>query len=143
MVYQEYVHLYLNRETHSGKVGEIKTHDGESVMFYEDRFDHAFFTTDDRILRPHGKTKFDRSRGERVRWIGRIIQGAIVRTSCWHVPPVPGAVAKRLYVLFDEGYLIWLNASKKGAWKFSSAYMANLSYIRRKVKGAYFLWRKE
>lgn len=142
-IYQEYVRLYMDRKTRSGMIGELKTHDGESVTFYEDRFDHAFFTSVDRVLRPHNKGKFDKMRGERVRWIGRVIQGEIRGTSCWYFPPAPGGVAKRLYVLCDECYLIWLNAAKRGGWKFSSAYTANRSYIRRKIKGSYFVWRKE
>jgi len=142
VTYQEYVKLYMDRETHGGMRGERITHDGASVTFYADRFWHAFFTTHDKAQHPYDKTKLDRTRAARVRWIENVIGGKIPGTSCWFLPALPGGVAKRLYVLWNECYLIWLNAANRGGWKFSSAYTADRGYIRRKIKNAHSEWRK-
>lgn len=82
LTYQEYVKLYMDRQTRRGMIGERQTHDGEPVIFYEDRFHHAFFTASDKITRPYAKNRFDRVRASRVRWIGGIIRGNIDGTSC-------------------------------------------------------------
>lgn len=36
---------------------------------------------------------------------------------------------KRLYILWEENYIIWLEPTIEGAWKFSSAYVATKQYI--------------
>ena len=142
VTYDEYVKLYMDPQTRGGMRGERTTHDGASVTFYADRFDHAFFTTSDRISGPHAKGKFERTRAARVRWIQEVIGGKVPGTSCWFLPARPGGVAKRLYVAWDECYLIWLNATNRGGWKFSSAYTADRSYIRSKTRWGTCIWRR-
>lgn len=141
--YREYIGLYMDRKTHRGMMGELRTHDDERVMFYEDRFYHAFFTTIDKISRPYNKAKFDRVQGSRVRWIGEVIKGNIDGTTCWYISHSPVSIVKRLYVVWDEYYLVWLNPRKEGGWKFSSAYVADYRYIRRKTREGICFWRKK
>lgn len=146
---QEYIRLYLDRKTHTGMVGERQTHDGEPVMFYEDRFDHAFFTSAHRTSRPYNKDEFQKDRATRVRWIGEIIKGNIDGTECWWIPDPDrrdssgGIIVKRLYILRDENYVIWLEPLKTRRWKFSSAYLANKEYIRQITKGGSLFWYKK
>jgi hypothetical protein len=143
VTYQEYVKLYMDRRTHREMIGERRTHDGKAAVFYSDRFDHAFFTTSHRISRPRAKDKFDRNRASRVRWIGKVIEGEIANTECWCVVDPDTSARKRLYVLWDEHYLIWLNPRRQGGWKFSSAYTADRGYIRSKTKQGTCIWRKK
>jgi len=142
LTYQEYIKLYTVRQTRCGMIGVRETHDGDAVIFYEDRFYHAFFTTVDKISRQYNKAKFDRVRGSRIRWIGEVIQGNIDGTSCWYISDSPASIVKRLYVVWDEYYLVWLNPRKKGGWRFSSAYVADHKYIRRKTTKGSCFWRK-
>ena len=69
--FQEYIRLYMDRETHKGKIGVRKTHDGEDVIFYEDRFTHAFYTSLEGLYSQFKKDKFDKERAVRIRWIGK------------------------------------------------------------------------
>jgi len=145
LTFQEYGRLYLDHETRKGMVGELQTHDGEPVTFYEDRFYHAFFTTFDKVIRPHNKGLFDRSRAVRVSWIGEIIAGNVEGTECYHISSnthsrFQAAIMKRLYVLPGERYVVWLEPLKRGGWKFSTAYLAGNRDIRRITKGG---WRKK
>lgn len=140
LTFREYSRLYLDHETRKGMVGELQTHDGGSVTFYEDRFDHAFFTTFDKVVRPHNKGLFDKTRAVRVRWIGEIIAGNIDGTECYHIPSdthsrFRSAIMKRLYVLPEERYIVWLEPLKKGGWKFSTAYLTGNRDIRRITEG--------
>ena len=63
----EYCRLYA-----SGGRGTVHCADGAEVVFFEDRFDHAFFTTSDRYRRQDAKNVIARDRVERVAWIGPV-----------------------------------------------------------------------
>ena len=90
LVFEKYVELYLDATTASCRVGVRETHDGEPVVFFEDRFDHAFFTSGQKTSRPYAKDRFDRRRGERVAWIGPVIAGTIEGSACYLLPPKDG-----------------------------------------------------
>ncbi|HEV56629.1 MAG TPA: hypothetical protein ENN87_03920 [Phycisphaerales bacterium] len=136
-----YLEDYTDYDTHSGRRGERVTHDNQSVVFYEDRFEHAFFTTADKVNRPFNKSQFVRDRASRVRWIGEIIAGKLPGSECWLV--YQGNVLKRLYVHWDECYVVWLEPTKTGKWKFSSAYTTSRADIRRKLCHARRIWTKK
>jgi len=146
-----YIELYTDKKTGSGRRGERLTHDNQPVYFYEDRFGHAFRTSSDRASRLYAKDRFDRKRGERVRWIGQVIRGNISGAECWVCPPEGGGYRGpllkrpgRLYILWDEQYAVFLNAAGKGdAWKFSTAYLTGRGHLRRYTSEARLIWRKE
>lgn len=149
VTYQEYVRLYMDRRTHRGMVGERRTHDGQRVTFYEDRFEHAFFSSSEGASRQYAKDKFQRSRASRIRWIGPTIEGDIQGTDCWLIAPLgryhsDAKAPARLYVLWEENYLVWLEPRRSGGWWFSSAYAAERgkSYIRSILNRGVLLWRK-
>ncbi len=143
LTFQEYERLYLDHETRKGMVGELKMHDGGSVTFSEWRFEHAFFTSAYKTTRQYNKAKFDRRRAERVRWIGEIIRGNIKDVEYCHIPDPKRydrsgkIMMQRLYVLWEENYLIWLEPSKAHGWWFSSAYIETKgkSRIRDIIRG--------
>lgn len=132
--------------TRDGRSGEIKAHDGESVLFFADRYHHAFHTSPDRARRAYSKGKVARDRIARIRWIRPIVEGRIPGTECWEVPlkipeeglrPFPG---KRLYVLWPEEYVIWLIPLKNGGFKFSTAYLIPPGEIGSYLKLATKIW---
>lgn len=148
--YQEYIRFYTNRRTHRGMIGVHKTHDEEDVIFFEDRFEHAFFSSAQGTYRQYAKDKFQRSRAIRVRWIGPVIQGCVEGTECWKIFSnqryhSDAGKPSRLYIVWHERYLVWLEPRKKGDWWFSSAYVAERGrrYISRITQNGVCLWRKE
>lgn len=111
----------------------VESHDGEPVFFFNDTFDHAFFTSSDRIRHPYDKDKVVPERVERIQYVGPVIQGKIDGVSCWLTPSPPPqkGYSKRLYVVHVCHYIIWLEPQRRGGWKFSTAYVAEPRYISR------------
>jgi len=147
LTFHKYIETYTTRQTRKGRVGEMKAHDGEPVTFTEWRFDHAFFTSVDKTTRPYNKSKFDRNRAQRILWIGKIVQGHIPSAECYHIP-APGRrdisgrlMVRRLYLIWEELYMIWLEPRSNGGWWFSSAYVEyrGKDYVRRIVRKG---WKK-
>jgi len=60
-----YRHLYI--ETYCNPLNPIITFDNISVKFFEDRFDHAFYESNSRLLAD--KSNFSNVRAERILWI--------------------------------------------------------------------------
>lgn len=141
----KYAALYLDKGRAPKRLGVRTTHDGEEVLFYEDRFPHAFSATVSWCT----KGAFDRTRGERVAWIGPVIAGEIDGTECWTVPPKNGGRRgprrrpDRLYVVSSTGYVVWLSPRDEGGWKFSSAYVAGHGDIRRYHSYGRRIWARK
>jgi len=115
-------------------VGVLDLHDGKKVVFFEDRYTHAFHTSEDRIRKPYGKSKVAKERIARIKWIKPILKGEINGTECWQIWGHDNR--QRLYIVYNERYVIWLESRKDGNWKFSSAYVTGESDIKRyKAKG--------
>jgi hypothetical protein len=129
LTFQEYVELYLDKGVAPRRIGNINTHDGSYCTFTESRFEHAFFTSAYKTIRQFNKDQFDKRRAERIRWIGEIIRGNINGVEYCHIPDPRrcdssgNTLIQRLYVLWEENYLIWLEPSKTHGWWFSSAYI--------------------
>jgi hypothetical protein len=120
----------------------LKLHDGQSVVFFQDRYEHAFQTSPDRIRHPYSKSKVAVERVERVKWIKPVLQGEITGTQCWLVPDPARRQRKRLYVVVNEQYIIWLEERRDGGWKFSSAYCAGKQDIQRYTQGGIKVWER-
>jgi hypothetical protein len=145
VTFDRYAELYLDRGTSPKRTGLQRAHDGERVIFFEDRFPHAFSET----VSWYAKGPFDRSRGERVAWIGPVVSGEVPGTECWLVPPKNGGhrtdnrPRNRLYIVNDEGYVVWLEPLRAGGFKFSSAYVAGPGDLRRYRKTGRKLWAQK
>ncbi len=120
----------------------IESHDGEPVFFFNDRFDHAFFTSSDRITHPGWKDILAPERVKRIQCIGPVIRGEIDGSSCWLTPSPPprNGYSKRLYVVHICHYIIWLEPQRKGGWRFSTAYVAEPRYISRACGEGKRIW---
>lgn len=130
---------------YNGRSGQIITHDQEPVKFFGDRYFHAFRTSKDRARLPYDKSVVAVDRIQRIYWIKPLIEGRIQNSECWEVPldmppntrPFPG---KRLYVLWETCYHIWLEPLRKGGFKFSSAYASSRSDLGRYIENARKIW---
>jgi len=131
---------YLNR----GKYGIHTSHDGEEVIFHEDQFGHAFFDKPDKKSLIKRRDLPDERRLERMRWIGPLIRGEVAGSECWHVPSPTGRrrPPNRLYIAWNQLYVVWLEPRQLGGWKFSSAYdVVSARYIREKYcRGGGKIW---
>lgn len=120
----------------------LRLHDGQEVVFFEDRYEHAFKTSPDRIRHPYSKSEVAIDRVERVKWIKPVLQGQVAGTKCWMASDPVRRQRKRLYVVVNEQYVIWLEERRDGGWKFSSAYCAGKQDIQRYTQGAIKIWEK-
>ena len=133
----EYRDLYLNR----GKIGVLELYKGGEVVFHENRYEHAFRTSQDHRGNPYSKTVVARDRIEKMRWIRAIIAGEVPKTECWLVPARPGKSGRdRIYVVWENRYVVWFSARDKGGWMFSTAYSATGQDIRRYTSRGSQLW---
>jgi hypothetical protein len=128
--------------TRNGRSGSVATHDGQTVIFFADRYHHAFHTSYNRARHTYSKAKVAIDRIERLPWIRPILEGHIPKTECWEVPldtprPFPG---KRLYVSWEHSYVIWLEPLTAGGFRFSTAYPVTNAEIGRYTKCARKIW---
>lgn len=135
----EYVRLYIN----AGNYGRHTAHDGTEVVFWKDRFEHAFKTSSNRARYAYLKDILAIDRIERMQWIGAVIAGKVPDSECWEVagegnrrhPP------NRLYIVWPKLYVVWLEPRKESGWKFASAYSPSTADIRRYIRGARKIWK--
>ncbi len=118
--------------------GEIKTHDGAKVVFFSDRYDHAFRTSYDRARRAYDKSKVAIDRIERMRWIKELISKSRTNVICKEKTPPPRW--KRAYYCHESNYIVWLEPlrlrdGRPIGWKFSSAYPQPVTDYKRTTKG--------
>lgn len=103
----------------------ITTHDGYRVMFYRDRFEHAFFTSSNWAQYPDQKDKLDADRIARIEWICEFISGRVPGVECWEVERLDGRLfpKMRVYLTWDPAYIVWLDELRGGfRFKYSSGY---------------------
>lgn len=128
--------------TPQGARGSVRAYDGSEVVFFADRFEHAFFTTTDRYRHQFAKNVLARSRVARVRWIGPILRGEVANTQCWESLRSPGTdQMKRLCIASSELYVIWLDARRDGGWRFSTAYTVLGAQASDYAYGKRVVWR--
>jgi hypothetical protein len=130
------------------KSGKLVTHDGIKVAAYpyDDHFVHAFFTATSKDRYGISKDIIDDRRVARVRWIAPVIGGLVNGTKCYSIrehwlrkKPTP---EKRLYVVREATYVIWLIKNPKGFY-FKTAYVTGHGDIKRYLQqGARLIWER-
>jgi hypothetical protein len=118
----------------SPRRGIHKTHDGEDVYFWFDRFTHAFHND-------KAKTVLDKGRVARIRWIKEIVEGNAPEFECWLINKAPRP-DNRLYIVWGENYVVWLEPREAGGWKFSTAYPAEREQIKIYIEDGECIWPK-
>ncbi|MBX7244653.1 MAG: hypothetical protein K1X53_04090 [Candidatus Sumerlaeaceae bacterium] len=133
-----YANIYLNK----GKLGIFQTHDGQLLQFWQDRYDHAFFTSSNRARHSDWKDVVARERIERIWWILHVVEGRVPNTACWEAWSSSGRrfPPNRLYIAASYNYLVWLTPKYGGGFKFESAYSAHPNDIERYKKGSRKIW---
>jgi hypothetical protein len=129
---------YIGGENY--KVGKHYCHDGSEVYFHLDQFDHAFYTSRDRARHQYLKDVLDISRLKRIKWIKHIIEGKVTKTACYRVLDYETKRLKRLYLVQERLYVVWLQPRLNGGWKFSSAYVATAQDVRRYCERQFREW---
>jgi hypothetical protein len=112
----------------------------------DEDFTHAFFTAATKHRRGWAKDLIDPLRVARTRWIVPVISGQVMGTSCYRIvdyeayrKPPP---EKRLYVVREEQYVIWLLPRRDGGWRFKTAYVTGHADINRYIKRQRKIWER-
>lgn len=129
-----YSDIYLQGETR----GLLRDFRGERIVFYEDRYGHAFRTSANRAMTAYSKAVVAVSRIERIHWIRAVLTGEIPEVECWNIRPKEGRVhpPDRAFILWNPGYIVWLRPNKDcSAWVFSSAYPVPPAELARYTAG--------
>ncbi len=134
-----YRELYLDNDHN----GVRRTHDCNLLMFYADQFDHAFFTSSDRLCHPDRKDILRPGSIERIRWIGPVVSGVVEGSACFAVPSPTGRYAppNRIYASYQHPFVVWLEPRKAGGWKFSSAYPCSVKEIHEYTRRGSTVWK--
>jgi len=104
----------------SGAYGLHPTHDNDTVVFWSDRFAHAFFNKDKAAHFYGAKKVLDVERIERIRWIGEVVRGNVPNSVCWEVPSPEGRLRppNRLYIVNGRNYVVFLEPRMEGGGSF-------------------------
>ena len=122
------------------KHGIMQAHDNEEVYFAENRFKHAFYSTNDKPQEfSISKDKLAIERIERIRWIRELIAGKVTNSECWEINQ-PSRPISRLYIAWSVSYIVWLEDPNGTGFEFSTAYPASAPYIRKRCKGNKKIW---
>jgi hypothetical protein len=135
--------LYARQFLNYGHYGIHTTHDGDTLIFHKSQFDHAFFTTSDKICHPERKDVVRRASIERILWIQRLVSGKVPGSACFEVPSPTGRrrPPNRLYAVYTRPFVVWLEPRKDSGWKFSSAYPLSIEEIRKYSIGGRTVWK--
>jgi len=130
---------FLNQ---SGRRGELITHDGCPVIFWDNRYDHAFRTSSDRRRRPYDKDVVARTRILRIHWIAKLLACDEEGIVCKEMSPPDRW--QRAYYSLEHGHIIWLEPSGKSnvkptAWRFSTSFNLPVAEIKRTTQRGIFL----
>lgn len=125
---------YAERFLDNARNGQRETHDGQVLYFWESRFNHSCFMSPDKV-------RIDRARVERLMWVLPIIEGKIADTECFTVAnPYQGRPDNRLYIMFPEKFVVWLEPRDNGGWTYSTHYTAEMKEIRGYQRRGAKIW---
>lgn len=115
---------------------EVKTHDGIVVKFYEDMFEHAFYTRTRKSWKAK-KDHFAVERGERIDWIKHVLADpAIIPRKGYDKEKRTYDNTRRVTFLTPENYVVVINIIKPGEGKFVTAYLVDNSDTANKLSAA-------
>jgi hypothetical protein len=134
-----YRRLYLDNE----RFGVRETHDGQTLLFHGRQFDHAFFTSSDRICHPERKDILRPGSLERILWIDPTITGIVEGSACFEVPSPTGRFRppNRIYAVYCHPFVVWLEPRTEDGWKFSSAYPCSIEEIHGYTRRGRTVWK--
>lgn len=120
---------------------DIKTFDGIGVRFYEDTFEHAFYTRTQKNWKAP-KDHFAAERGERIDWIKAILEDpTIVPRKGYDKARRSYDNSRRVTFLAPNNYVVVIYINNKGEGKFVTAYLVDNAITAQKLRNAP-LWEK-
>ena len=113
-----YIDNYCNKD--------IFTFDGIKVKFYEDKFEHAFYESTDKLK--GNKDSFSLNRAMRIDWIKYVLNNsnAILKIG-WDKKIKKYDKNRRVAVLTLEKYVVVIRIDRDNTAKFMTAYYADTS----------------
>lgn len=117
--------LYSDLFLDTARGGRKPMHDGSEARFYLGTFKHAFFKSP-------GDYEIDNRRVARIHWILPMIAGKLPKSECWEL--IQDGIAKRAYVCFGLGYVVWFKKRLDGGWCFLTSYIAPAKRLRWRLK---------
>lgn len=119
----------------------IYTFDNIPVMFYEDRFGHAFYKRTHKSWEAE-KDTFSKERGERMDWIKQVLQDpTIIPRKGYDKAKNSYDNSRRVTLLTQENYLVVIFINKQGKGKFVTAYLVDNEEAAEKIRNSP-LWEK-
>lgn len=114
----------------------IYTFDNIPVMFYEDRFKHAFYKRSRKSWHAE-KDSFCNLRGERMDWIKYVLQDPkIIPRKGYDKEKNSYDNSRRVTFLTEENYLVVIFINKKGEGKFITAYVVDNEEAAEKIRNS-------
>ncbi len=135
------IYFQLCDESHQKKT--ILTHDGHVVKFYRNRFEHAFYSSSDRIRHRDWKDKLAVNRIARIRWIREFIGGKISGVECWEVNRLDDRLypKMRVYFTWEPAYIVWLEEIDGDfTFRYSTAYPTLTNDLRKYCRNGTRIW---
>ena len=115
---------------------EVKTHDGIVVKFYDDMFEHAFYTRTCKSWKAK-KDHFAVDRGERIDWIKYVLlDSSIIPRQGYDKAKRSYDNSRRVTFLTPNNYVVVISIIKPGNAKFVKAYLVDNSDTASKLSSA-------
>ncbi len=114
----------------------IFTFDGIPVMFYPEKFEHAFYKRSKATWKAK-KSLFDVSRAERMDWIKAVLQDPqIIPKKGFDKARDSYDNKRRVTFLNEENYLVVIELDKKGKGIFVTAYLVDNENAAEKIRSS-------
>lgn len=115
---------------------EVKTHDGIVVKFYEDMFEHSFYTRTYKSWKAK-KDHYSVERGERIDWIKYVLlDPTIIPRKGYDKAKGSHDNSRRVTFLTPENYVVVINIIKPKQGKFVTAYLVDNVDTANKLNAA-------
>ena len=130
---EEYKKHYIE---HYCDKSPITSYDGIPVMFYTDRFEHAFYKRTSKSWKAR-KDRFCQPRGERMDWITYVLQDPTIKPKKGYDKDKDSYdETRRVAFLSEENYLVVIYINKNGQGKFITAYLVDDEETADKIRSS-------
>jgi len=125
----EYRAHFINKYVR--QANSVITFDGITVRFFQENFNHAFFTSSSR--KTPKKDRFDRSRAQRIDWIKYVLEDPTMEV---YRRVMPNGKVRRITLEPTTPYavIIQINPKDPTQARFITAYVVNSQSALRKMR---------
>lgn len=130
---EEYKKHYINNYCNACP---IYTFDNIPVIFFEDRFEHAFYKRSRKSYYAE-KDSFSVERAKRMDWIKHVLQDpTIIPKKGYDKKKDSYDNTRRVTFLTEENYLVVIYINKKNKAKFVTAYVVDNEEAAKKIRNS-------